>query len=89
MSISIIRSISSVKTFYVCTNCSRANAIAFIVVLFVKFISFHLLHLCICLFACQYGSAPLHDASYGGHIEVVRLLLDRGAYIQAQDEVSE
>jgi hypothetical protein len=41
---------SSVKIFYVCNNCLRANAIAFNVVLFVKFISFHLLHLCICLF---------------------------------------
>jgi hypothetical protein len=48
MSINICR--SSLTNFYVCNNCSRANAIAFNVVLFVKFISFYLLHLCICLF---------------------------------------
>jgi hypothetical protein len=87
MSINICR--SSVKTFYVCTNCSRANAVAFNVVLFVKLISFFLIHLCICLFVCQIGWTPLHRASYYGHIEVVRLLLDRGADIQAQTEVSE
>ncbi len=80
---------SGVKTCHVCTNCSRANAIVFSFILFVKFISFHLLHLCICLFVCQIGWTPLHRASSGGHIEVVRLLLDRGADIQAQTKVSE
>jgi hypothetical protein len=55
MSMSI--SISSVKTFYVCNNCSRANAIAFIVVLVIEFISFYLLQLLIyaCLFVCLLG----------------------------------
>ncbi len=32
---------------------------------------------------------PLHNASSRGHVEVVRLLLDRGADIQAQNKVSE
>ena len=43
---------SSVTTFYVCNNCSRANAIVFNVVLFVEYISFHLFQLLIyvCLF---------------------------------------
>ena len=40
------------------------------------------------MFVCQDGWTPLHRASYGGHIEVVRLLLDRGAHIQAQAKVS-
>ena len=40
------------KTFYVCNNCSRANAVVFNVVLFVEFISFLLFRLLIyvCLF---------------------------------------
>ncbi len=77
------------KTFYVCNNVSRANAV-FNVVLFVEIISFYLFRLPIyaCLFVCQTGSA-LHWASSDGHIEVVRLLLNRGADIQAQDKVSE
>ncbi len=41
------------------------------------------------MFVCQDGWTPLHGASYGGHIEVVRLLLDRGADVQAQEMVSE
>ena len=43
----------------------------------------------VCLFLCQDGWTPLHWASSEGRIEVVRLLLDRGAGIQAQDKVSE
>ncbi len=42
-----------------------------------------------CLFVGQIGWTPLHEASSRGHIEVVRLLLDRGADIQAQTKVSE
>jgi hypothetical protein len=55
MSISISR--SSVKTFYICNNCSRANAIAFIVVLFVKFIPFFIRFICayVCLFVRMDG----------------------------------
>ena len=37
----------------------------------------------------QDRSTPLHEASLSGQIGVVRLLLDRGAYIYAQDMVSE
>ena len=37
---------------------------------------------------CQDGCTPLHDVSYGGHFEVARLLLDRGANIEAIDEAS-
>ena len=86
---------SSVKTFYACNCCSGAYAIVFNVVLFVEYISFHLFQLLIyvCLFVylfvCQDGSTPLHEASSGGRMEVVRLLLDRGAHIQAQTKVSE
>ncbi len=49
---------SSVKTFYVCDNCSRANAVVFNVVLFVEFISFHLFQLLIyvCLSVCLFVS---------------------------------
>ncbi len=47
---------SSVKTFYACNCCSRANAVVFNVVLFVEFISFHLFQLLIyvCLFVCLF-----------------------------------
>ena len=30
----------------------------------------------------------LHNAAYGGHLEVVRLLLERGANIEATNTVS-
>ena len=31
------------------------------------------------------GATPLHYAAFGGHRRVVRLLLDRGAYINSRD----
>ena len=36
----------------------------------------------------QYSQTPLHKASGGGHTETVRLLLERGAEVDARDEVS-
>jgi len=33
------------------------------------------------------GETSLHVAAYGGHTEIVRLLLERGAPIDAEDEV--
>ena len=32
-----------------------------------------------------YGESPLHCAAFGGHVEIVRLLCDHGADIEAQD----
>jgi hypothetical protein len=57
---SISRSRSSVKTFYVCNNCSRANAIAFNVVLFIEFICFIFSIVNICLFVCYFRIDGLH-----------------------------
>ena len=31
------------------------------------------------------GNTALHNAANGGHLEIVRLLLERGANIEAQD----
>ncbi len=67
-------SISSVKTFYVCNNSSLCNiAIAFIVVLFVKFISFNSIHLCICLFVCLFVCFVRMDSLLftGLHLEAI------------------
>ena len=36
----------------------------------------------------QFNNRALHGATYNGHIEVVRLLLDRGAKIDAVGQVS-
>ena len=38
-------------------------------------------------FLIQNGSMPLHDASLGGHSEVVRKLLDSGADVDEKDIV--
>ncbi len=73
-------------TLYVCNNHSRINVIVMLMLLCL--LSSFVLHLFL-LFVCQDGSTPLHEASSGGHIEVVRLLLDRGAEMHAKDEVSE
>ena len=40
------------------------------------------------LFVLQFQSTPLHDASGAGHLPVVQALLDRGANVRAQDQVS-
>ena len=37
----------------------------------------------------QFGDTPLMCASHKGLVEYVRLLLDRGAGVNMQDEVSE
>ena len=39
--------------------------------------------------APQYGRTPLHAAAMGDHLEVARVLLDAGADIIAEDNVSE
>jgi ankyrin repeat protein len=36
----------------------------------------------------SYGSAPLHDAALGGQREIIEMLLDRGAELDARDEES-
>ena len=40
------------------------------------------------LFVLQYQDNALHYASYHGHLPVVQALLDRGANVRAQNEVS-
>ena len=40
------------------------------------------------LFVLQFQSTPLHGASGAGHLPVVQALLDRGANVRAQDQVS-
>ena len=36
----------------------------------------------------QDGNTALTDAAHGGHIEIVTLLLDRGAHINDKNDVS-
>ena len=40
------------------------------------------------LFVLQVQFTPLHHASGAGHLPVVQALLDRGANVRAQDQVS-
>ena len=51
-------------------------------------------HICLLLFyvffmlvKCKTGFSPLHWALQYGHVNIARLLLDRGADIDAQDKV--
>ena len=37
----------------------------------------------------QYGNTALHIASFNGRENIVRLLLDRGADVDAKDKVSD
>jgi ankyrin repeat protein len=41
-----------------------------------------------CNLCSQGGATPLHNAAARGHVEVAALLLDRGANIEAANEVS-
>ena len=41
-----------------------------------------------CYMHLQNGRTPLMEASGGGHVECVKLLLDRGAYSNHQSKVS-
>ena len=40
------------------------------------------------LFVLQFQSTPLHETSGAGHLPVVQALLDRGANVRAQNQVS-
>ena len=42
----------------------------------------------VCMCYLQYGHTPLILASDGGHVECVKLLLDRGAEANQQNKVS-
>ncbi len=53
-----------------------------------SFVSFPLV-LILLVSVCQHKSTPLHMASNRGHVDVVRLLLDRGADARARNKVSE
>ena len=37
----------------------------------------------------QCASTPLHAACQGGHVGLAKLLIDRGAYVDAVDQVRE
>lgn len=39
------------------------------------------------IFIVQNGSSPLHLASYEGHIDIVKILLEHGAKVNATEEV--
>ena len=36
----------------------------------------------------QFGETALNNAAHGGHLEIVRFLVDRGANIQVKNKVS-
>ena len=40
------------------------------------------------MYTMQWGNTPLHRAATGGHLEAVKLLLDRGASVDAKNKVS-
>ena len=42
-----------------------------------------------CTIYDQYGRTALGAAAYGGHTETVKLLLDKGANVDATDKVNE
>ena len=46
-------------------------------------------HVFSCVTCDQYGNKPLHSAAYGGHTEIVKLLLDRGANVDSTGKVNE
>ena len=66
----------------VCVNDADADNIRSL-----QLLSHACLSVCMCC-VCKDGSTPLHYASYRGHVDVVRILLDRGANIEAIDNVS-
>ena len=46
-------------------------------------------HVFSCIICDQGGRTAVHFAAYNGHTETVKLLLDRGANVDATDEVNE
>ena len=39
-------------------------------------------------YSCQYGGTPLCAAAQAGHLEIVRLLIEKGADVDLRDTVS-
>ena len=40
------------------------------------------------LLSLQYGRTPLYKASKGGHLQIMKLLLSKGAEVDSKDKVS-